>query len=260
MTDGGDAPAGGGEAAVVDLSQREIGRLSLRGATVQMADLSGLTIREGMLGAVMSGMPVGLTVNGFDVAALIWDEVVRRDPPRGLTRSGQLDDLREAWSVISERWGETEERAVGLGPDALDERVDGEWSFSETLRHLVFVTDSWIGRVVRREPQPYHPVDLPPSFIPASAIGLDTARAWSFDEIAAARRDRQRIVAGLLDELTQDGLARVCDRNEAFGFPPETVVPVLQCVQTLLGEEYAHHGYAVRDLAVIEAEGRSASR
>ena len=32
----------------------------------------------------------------------------------------------------------------GLPPDLLHERVDDEWSFIETLRHLVFATDAWV--------------------------------------------------------------------------------------------------------------------
>jgi len=46
--------------------------------------------------------------------------------------------------------GQTVERARLLPPDLLHESVDGEWSFIETLRHLVFATDSWIRRVIHR--------------------------------------------------------------------------------------------------------------
>jgi hypothetical protein len=30
-----------------------------------------------------------------------------------------------------------------MDPELLNRRVNGEWSFTETLRHLVFVTDAW---------------------------------------------------------------------------------------------------------------------
>ncbi len=218
------------------------------------ADLTGLTIAEGLLGATLGGAPQGLTVNGFDVAALIWDEMVRRDPPLALTRSARLDDLRAAWSLIAERWRATDARAGRLGDDARDERVAGEWSYAETLRHLVFVTDAWIGRVVLGLAAPYHPASLPPSFLPdMSAVGIDVRRAWDFDEVLGARRDRQALVARLLDELGDEDLSRVCDENPAFGYPPGTTVPVVQCLHTVLGEEWAHHEYAVRDLTVLES-------
>jgi DinB superfamily len=34
----------------------------------------------------------------------------------------------------------------------LHESVGGEWSFIETLRHLVFATDSWIRRAILGDP------------------------------------------------------------------------------------------------------------
>ena len=37
-------------------------------------------------------------------------------------------------------------------PELLHESVDGEWSFIETLRHLVFATDAWIRRGHPRRP------------------------------------------------------------------------------------------------------------
>ena len=45
----------------------------------------------------------------------------------------------------------------------VDARVDGEWSFAETLRHLVMATDTWLGRaVLEQEPeQAYHPLGMP---------------------------------------------------------------------------------------------------
>ncbi|HEU4842134.1 MAG TPA: DinB family protein [Ilumatobacteraceae bacterium] len=246
--------AGRADVPAVDLGGQAVGWLSLRGATVAQADLTGLTIAEGLLGATLRGAPEGLTVNGFDVAALIWDELVRRDPPRALTRSARLDDLRDAWSLITERWRATEARAARLGDTARDERVAGEWSFAETLRHLVFVTDAWVGRVVLGLAAPYHAASLPPSFLPdMSAAGIDVRRPWDFDEVLTARRERQALVDRLLAGLADADLERVCGENAAFGFPPVSTVPVIQCLHTVLDEEWAHHGYAVRDLTALES-------
>jgi hypothetical protein len=54
--------------------------------------------------------------------------------------------FREAWDTVERLWDGTVERARGLDPALLHESVDGEWSFVETLRHLVFATDAWIRR------------------------------------------------------------------------------------------------------------------
>ena len=61
---------------------------------------------------------------------------------------------------------------------ALDQQVNEEWSFAQTLRHLVFITDAWASRTVLDEERPYHPLGLPQSWYPAAdaaALGIDLA-------------------------------------------------------------------------------------
>jgi hypothetical protein len=41
--------------------------------------------------------------------------------------------------------------------------VDGEWSFLETVRHLVFVIDGWISGRVLGHTQPFHRLGVAPS-------------------------------------------------------------------------------------------------
>jgi hypothetical protein len=36
--------------------------------------------------------------------------------------------------------------------------VGGEWSFAQTLRHLVLATDAWFGRSILEIEQPFHPI------------------------------------------------------------------------------------------------------
>ena len=43
----------------------------------------------------------------------------------------------EAWEILERLWAGTIDRAGSLSPDLLHDSVDGEWSFIETLRHLV---------------------------------------------------------------------------------------------------------------------------
>jgi DinB superfamily len=43
----------------------------------------------------------------------------------------------------------------------VDVPVGGEWSFAQTLRHLVLATDMWLGRAVLQVEQPFHPIGLP---------------------------------------------------------------------------------------------------
>ena len=42
-----------------------------------------------------------------------------------------------------------------------DVSVDGQWSFAQTLRHLVMATDTWLGGAVLEIERPYHPIGVP---------------------------------------------------------------------------------------------------
>jgi hypothetical protein len=71
------------------------------------------------------------------------------------------DGFRRARDVLESLWAGTVERARALPPELLHERVGGEWSFVETLRHLLFATDIWVGRAILRDRRPWHPLSLP---------------------------------------------------------------------------------------------------
>ena len=55
-----------------------------------------------------------------------------------------VDGLRKAWSIVERTWRSTFGRAKQLPESVLHENVNGEWSFVETQRHLLFVTDVWV--------------------------------------------------------------------------------------------------------------------
>lgn len=164
--------------------------------------------------------------------------------------------LRTEWSAMKDRWQETATRAQSLGDAACLERVSDEWSFVETLRHLVFVTDAWIGRTILRQEKPYHREALPPTFLPdLSFLGIDTSAEVSLQDALRLRGEAQAAVDGVLADVDDEGLLRVCDANPAPGFPPDTAQSVLRCLRVVLNEESAHHDFAIRDLATLE--GRS---
>jgi hypothetical protein len=229
----------------------------VRGARFTDCDLTGVTISNGWLVNVsISGYLSNLTVNGVDVTGFVSAELDRRHPERVQFRNGQsADDVRAVWDTIERLWAEAGERAGRLPEAALAEQVDGEWSFGQTLRHLVFITDAWASRTVLDEPMPYHRIGLPQSWYPpadAAALGIDLAAEPGYGEILAVRADRmavmRRIVAGLADA----GLGRRCQRSPAPGYPDEERT-VIDCIGVVLDEEIEHYRYAVRDLAVLEA-------
>jgi hypothetical protein len=229
----------------------------LRGARFTDCDLTGVTIRDGWLVDVsISGYLSNVTVNGVDVSDFVGAELDRRHPERVQLREVRdADGFRAMWDTIERLWASAGERAGRLSAAALAEQVDDEWSFEQTLRHLVFITDAWASRTVLDEPMPYHPFGLPQSWYPAAdaaAVGIDLAARPSYAEILAARADRMTVIAGIVTGLTDDGLGRPCRRSPAPGYPDEERI-VAECIGVVMEEEIEHYRFAARDLATLES-------
>jgi hypothetical protein len=229
----------------------------LRGARFTDCDLTGVTIRDGWLVNVnISGYLSNVTVNGVDVTDFVSAELDRRHPERVQFREGQTaDDVRAIWDTIERLWAQATERAGQLPAEALDQQVNEEWSFAQTLRHLVFITDAWASRTVLDEEMPYHPLGLPQSWYPAAdaaALGIDLTAQPGYAEILAARADRMAVMRRIVAGLTDDSLGRLCQRSPAPGYPDEERT-VIDCIAVVMDEEIEHYRFAVRDLAVLEA-------
>ena len=156
--------------------------------------------------------------------------------------------LAAAWPAICARWDAAVGRARGLPEDALHERVADEWSFVETLRHLVFVTDVWVRDIVQEAPKAFHRWGLPPHFAAgaASQLGIDLDATPTLVEVLEVREDRRAIVRDVIAEQTDDSLMRTCR-------PRDGKFQVVGALQVVLNEEWAHLQFAERDLAVLEA-------
>jgi hypothetical protein len=160
--------------------------------------------------------------------------------------------FRAAWDVVERLWGDTVERARRLDPALLHESVAGEWSFVETLRHLVFATDAWVRRAILGDPAPWHPLDLPwDEMLDTSGVPRDRAARPSLDEVLELRRDRMSTVRRLVDGLTEQSLAGHTEPVEGPGWPQPRAYPVRDCLLTVLNEEWEHRLYAERDLDVL---------
>jgi hypothetical protein len=229
----------------------------LRGARFTDCDLTGVTIRDGWLVNVsISGYLSNVTVNGVDVTDFVSAELDRRHPERVQFREGQTaDDVGAMWDTIERLWAQAIERAGRLPATALDEQVNEEWSFAQTLRHLVFITDAWASRTVLDEEMPYHLLGLPQSWYPAAdaaALGIDLTAQPGYAEILAARADRMAVMRRIVAGLTDDSLGRRCQRSPAPGYPDEART-VIDCISVVMDEEIEHYRFAVRDLAELEA-------
>lgn len=229
---------------------------SLRDSRFVGCDLGGVVVR----GSDVDGMEIdspwlleggSLLVNGVDVVPLVDAELNRRFPGRELRTAQDAAGLGEAWAAVERAWEETVGRARALPEGATDASVAGEWSFTQTLRHLVMATDTWLGKALLGREQPYHPLGLPDdSFVADGGDGsIFSATDPSLDEVLQARADRQAMVRETIAGLSEEDLAEPRPNPHA----PEHQETVRSCLGTILEEEWEHHRYAVRDLDAIEA-------
>jgi uncharacterized damage-inducible protein DinB len=238
-----------------DLQDITLDDCLMNGARLKNVDLSGARMRGSlMIDVEISGEVEKLVVNGVDVAPLVEAELDRRDPERAKMRPTDAAGFREAWDIVERRWAETVERARRLDQEQLLERVDGEWSFIETLRHLVFATDAWIRRALLGDPSPYSPLDLPHEdmALEPGVVPNDTAARPTLDEVLELRRDRMASMRRVVDDLTDEQLAGHTSVVDAPGYPPPRSFPVAAVLGTILNEEWMHRQYAERDLTILE--------
>jgi uncharacterized damage-inducible protein DinB len=235
-----------------------------RGAHVEHTDLRAISFHHvrflglEMVDVEITGEIEDVTINGVDIGPLIDAELNRRMPDRAKMHPTTVEEFQEAWAILERLWADTEDRARTLPPDLLHERVRGEWSLVETLRHLNFASAAWVGRMVLGDPVPWHPLDLPWDEMPDTP-GTPRARAVrpTLDEVLALRRDRMATVRTLVDDLTEESLARHTEPVDAPGWPPAESFPVRECLLVVLNEEYHHRLFAERDLDALQARGGS---
>ncbi len=238
-----------------DLHGSRFEEVDLTGARFRNVDLTGATIRGVLLVDVdIDGEVDNVRINDVDIGPLIEAELDRRHPERVKLRPSDADGFREAWTVIERSWAPTVDHARRLAPELLHERVDGEWSFIETLRHLVFATDAWVRRAMLADPSPYDALDLPHTEMgDVPGVPCDHQARPTLDEVLAVRADRMAIVREVLAGLTDDVLAGTTEPVPSPGYPPPDLYPVRRCLLAVVHEEWAHRLYAERDLAVLEA-------
>ena len=163
------------------------------------------------------------------------------------------DGFREAWGIVERLWDGTVELARGLEPGQLHDSVDGEWSFIETLRHLVFATDAWVRRAILGDPAPWDALDLPWDEMPDTpGTPRDREVRPSLDEVLALRRDRMQTVRTVIEGLTEESLAAHTKPVEGPGWPTPESFEVRECLLIVLNEEWHHRKFAERDLDALE--------
>jgi hypothetical protein len=254
------------ETALPETPQVHANTRAFRGASFHYADLGGATFRDcDLTGArIVSSMVDGLVVDGFsgragrvlvdgvDVSEYVAAELDRRYPERVAVREARTaDQLRAAWAELEHLWDGTLARAGQLPEATLQERVHGEWSFVETMRHLAFAVDTWVGGWLRGEAAPFSPLGVPPTDLAPEewpAIGLDPEARPSLAEATALFADRRARVRRALQELTDTELDEPRTAAPVATWGEETHA-VGECFRVVLEEHSEHRRFAERDLA-----------
>jgi DinB superfamily/Pentapeptide repeats (8 copies) len=243
---------------------------AFRGATFTDADLTGATFRECDLTQVkiVGSQVADLRVSGFggatgavvvddvDVTAFVAAELDERHPERVQLRAMRTaDDYRAMWDTVEALWSDTVARAERLSETAHHERVDDEWSFVETLRHLVFAVDVWVGRMLLDEVAPYHRLGLPPTDYPdtgAKELGIDLDARPSYAEVVALHADRRDQMRRVVDAVGDTELEQVRTAAPAPAWGVESH-SVGGCLRVVMREHCEHRRFAMRDLTALEA-------
>jgi len=220
----------------------------LSGARFVRCDLSDAVVR----GSWVVGLQVDthdltdgpIWVNGVDVTPYVEQQLDRQFPGRGLKHAATPEDLRRAWAAVESAWADVVPTAAGKEQVS----VEGEWTFEQTLRHLVMATNVWLHGAILGQEQPYHWIGVP--FAEYADGGGDMSpfrEPESFQQVLDVRAEHQAMVCDYLATVDPATLAGL--RTNPWA--PEHRETVLACLHVILNEEWEHLRYAVRDLAAI---------
>jgi len=240
-----------------DLADARFRGVNLRGARFEESDLSGVVmrgveIRDADIDAPwLSDGETFFRVNGVDVIGFVEAELDRRFPGRSLRRAPDPAGLGEAVAALEAAWQAAIARVAAMPPGTVDASVDGEWSFAQTLRHLIMATDVWLGRAVLAIDQPFHPLGLADAG--AESEGLDmsvfTTETPAYDEVLEARAGRVAMVRDFIATVTPEDL----EVPRTNPWAPDRHETTRQCLRVILEEGWEHLRFATRDLDAIEA-------
>lgn len=227
----------------------------LAGAVFWGADLTGARFRDVNLTDVkishawlvnvdIDAMIDKFVINGVDVTAYV-NERDAWYPLRAMLTPSTPEEIRASWAAMEAEWAKTIKRAQALPEAKAQQSVNNEFSFVETVRHLVMAMDKWFTAPVLGES--FNPIGLPnKGSIDFPFPGLDYSLKPSLAEALAVRAERAARFRDFVGSVTEADLTRKVDVLENGEHE------LKQCLHTVLEEEFWHNRYAVRDLALLE--------
>ena len=151
----------------------------------------------------VDAMIEAVVINGVDVTAYV-NERDEWYPLRSMLRRADPEAMRATWALMEAEWAETVARAQALPEESLHQSVNGEWSFVQTLRHLILAMDKWFTVPILGEG--FHPIGIPntgSNDFPWPGVGYDLTPSVSEAlAVRAERATRLRDYLNLLSRLT----------------------------------------------------------
>lgn len=131
-------------------------------------------------------------------------------PPPIQRAPADVDAARRAVGEASSLLESTIARASTFTEAQREQRVNDEWSTVESLRHIVFVIDVWLGRTINGEQDPFHAIGIPPHFVPRVPPGssIDADADPTFEEVCDVLRGRLATLDAFCAALIPEELAR----------------------------------------------------
>ena len=224
-----------------DLSDAVFWAVELQRATFRDADLTGARISHSRLVDVVIDAEIDrLVINGVDVTAYV-NERDEWFALRSHLHPTEPERLREGCQTFFAAWSHAIDRARTFTEEQRHLSVAEEWSFVETIRHLVFATDKWL--TVPTLGGSFHPIGLPNS---GSADfgwpGIDKVAKPTFEDAVAAWEDRWGQLRDYVEDIEPDAL-RV--EVTVLENGPHAVH---DCIGVVFEEHFQHLRYATRDM------------
>lgn len=228
-----------------DLSDAVFWGVHLQRSLFRDADISGSTFFHVLLRDVsIDGEIDRLVINGVDVTDYV-NQHDRWYPLRNNLSPTSVDGLCSTWSELTAEWSTLMRRVASADPSVITQSVNGEWSLTQTLRHLIFAMDKWFTLPILGE-SAFHPLGIAnTSSSEQDWPGLDPSATPDFAAVLSARMEQHERFDGFISSM------RLEDLPETASVLENGIVPALQCFHVVLEEEFEHLRYMIRDLGSL---------